>query len=465
MHVLLDAEGFVLGFQHYADAGVEGLVFVRQVGVVGILYEASRPRAICLYIDMLCHKSIVQILKQEELTRHIHHRALFALLGQKYHTRDIRFLCHKRIVRTKRRRDMYDTRTVLGGYVVARNDTESVAVGLCPRDKLLILHTDEVGAFAAPEYLWGFAQLFAVGCQTRLRQQVESRYLGIGILPAHHHIVNLRSYTEGGIARQCPRRGRPCKGIEGTPPVPLKEGVKRIGQCLIKFLNLELGGAGGVFYITVATGLVQLMRRQARTRSRRIGLNGIAFIEVAVLVQTLEQIPEGLDIFVVVGDIRVLQIHPIPHLLRQVGPLLGIFHHLAAASGVVLVHADFLADVLFGDTEHLLHTEFHRQSVGVPTRLALHLITLHGLVAAECILDSTRQYVMNTRHTVCRGGSLKEQELRVSLACRDTLVEQVFFLPVCQHLAAQFRQIQLFVLVKFLHISVGKYLIQCYLHK
>ncbi len=150
MYVLLDAEGFIPGFQHYADADVEGLVFVRQVGVVGILYEASRPRAICLHIDMLCHKRIVQILKQEELTRHIHHRALLALLGKEHHTRDIRFLCHKRIVCTESRRDMYDTRTVLGRYIVARNDTESVAVGLCPWDKLLILHTDEVGAFAAP---------------------------------------------------------------------------------------------------------------------------------------------------------------------------------------------------------------------------------------------------------------------------------------------------------------------------
>ena len=79
-------------------------------------------------------------------------------------------------------------------------------------------------------------------------------------------------------------------------------------------------------------------------------MNGVALIEVALLVQLLEEIPKGLDILVVIGDIGVVEINPVTHLLGEVGPLLGIFHHLTATSGVVLVHGYLLSDILLGDT-------------------------------------------------------------------------------------------------------------------
>ena len=135
----------------------------------------------------------------------------------------------------------------------------------------------------------------------------------------------------------------------------------------------------------------------------------------------------------------------------MVRPLLGIFHYLLPACGVVVVHADFFADILLGYTEFLLHAQFNRQSVCIPTCLALHLVALHCFVAAERILDSTRQHVVNTRHAVCRRRSLEEQERSMPLADGYTLMEQVFLLPLLQYLAADSSQIQLFVLVKMLH--------------
>ena len=178
------------------------------------------------------------------------------------------------------------------------------------------------------------------------------------------------------------------------------------------------------------------MGTQPRSSGRRVGLDGIALVEIALLVELLEEIPEGLDILVIVGDIRVVQVHPVAHLLGEVGPLACVFHDLAATGGVVFIDGDFLADILFGDTEHLLHAEFDRESVCIPTRLTAYLVALHSLEPAEGILDSTRHDMVNTRHSVSRGRPLKEEELRMSLPCGNTLLEQMFLLPLRQHLTA-----------------------------
>ena len=193
------------------------------------------------------------------------------------------------------------------------------------------------------------------------------------------------------------------------------------------------------------------MRRQARTCRRRIRLNGVALVQITLLIEFLQQIPQRLNILIIIGDIRVIEVHPIAHLLRQIRPFLGVLHHLLAASGVVLVHANLLTDILFGNPKHLLHAQLHGQTMRIPARLALHLIPLHRLVAAEGIFYRTRQHMVNTRHAVRRRRTLKEQKRRAPLACLYTLPEQVFLLPCCQHLAAQLRQIQLLILSKLLH--------------
>ena len=69
---------------------------------------------------------------------------------------------------------------------------------------------------------------------------------------------------------------------------------------------------------------------------------------------------------------------------------------------VVILGRDILlrslvVDILLGDAEFLLDTEFNRESVGIPSRLAVNLEALHGLVSVECILDTTCQHVVNTR--------------------------------------------------------------------
>ena len=98
----------------------------------------------------------------------------------------------------------------------------------------------------------------------------------------------------------------------------------------------------------------------------------------------------------------MIKIHEVTHLLGQLAPLCGELHHVLTALVVVILGRDILlrslvVDILLGDAEFLLDTEFNRESVGIPSRLAVNLETLHGLVSVECILDTTCQHVVNTR--------------------------------------------------------------------
>ena len=52
----------------------------------------------------------------------------------------------------------------------------------------------------------------------------------------------------------------------------------------MKLFEFELRGAGEVFDIAVAAGLVELVRGETCTGSRRIRLDGIALVEIAFLV-------------------------------------------------------------------------------------------------------------------------------------------------------------------------------------
>ena len=213
--------------------------------------------------------------------------------------------------------------------------------------------------------------------------------MSIGILAFHGHVVDLRSDAKCRVARQRPRRGRPGEHKD------LK--VLKI----LQVLQEELRRARRVLHVAVAAGLVELVRREARAGSGRVGLDSITLVQIALLVELLEQVPQCLDVLVVVGDVRVVQVHPVAHLLGERSPLLGVFHHLAAALRVIFVHADFLADVLLGDAKFLLHTQLYRQTMRVPSCLAAHLKALHGLESTESVFDGAGQHMMDARHAVC----------------------------------------------------------------
>ena len=312
---------------------------------------------------------------------------------------------------------MYDARTILSRHIVARDDTESLVflhhhlvvfqrTRLHPRHQLLVVQTHEVSSLAAPEdFEWlliAFLVLFCleVGGQTAFCQNVDSLFTAIRVLALHRHVVNLGTYAESGVRWECPRGGCPCEDVGIQVVRHLVQQFAFAFQPFAYIFHEELCGHRRVLHIAVATGLVQFVAGKARSGSRRVGLDGVALVEESLLIELLEQIPECFDVFVVVGDVRVFQIHPVTHLVGEFSPFVGVHHHVLAASVVVVVHADFLAYVFLCDAQRLLHAQFNRQPMGVPSSLTLHLEALHRLVSEKYIFNRSAHHMVDAGMTV-----------------------------------------------------------------
>jgi hypothetical protein len=131
----------------------------------------------------------------------------------------------------------------------------------------------------------------------------------------------------------------------------------------------------------------------------------------------------------VVSDVWIIEVYPITHLVGEVCPLFGVFHHLTAASVVILVNRNFLTDILLSDSESFLNRQFHGETMGVPSGFALHAETLHGFETAENILNGTRHHVVDARHTVSGGGTLEEDEGGAPFASFHTCFKEVAAIP------------------------------------
>ena len=84
------------------------------------------------------------------------------------------------------------------------------------------------------------------------------------------------------------------------------------------------------------------MRAQACTCAWRVWLNGVTLVEQPLIIELLEEPPESLDVLVIVGDIRMIEIYEVTHLLGQLAPLSGELHHVLAALVVVILCRDIL---------------------------------------------------------------------------------------------------------------------------
>ena len=182
----------------------------------------------------------------------------------------------------------------------------------------------------------------------------------------------------------------------------------------------------------------------------RIGLDGVALVEEALVVDLFEQPPHRFHIFGVVGNIRVFQVHPVTHQPCQFGPFAGVAHHALAAGFVVGLDRYFFTDIFLGNAQCFFHTQFHRKPVRVPTGFARHAIAAHGFVAVKHILDRAAQYVMNARFAIGRGRAFVENKSAVFGAVFNAAAENIFFVPKSAYFTGRGREVELFVGAEFL---------------
>ena len=168
VHVLLYLECLVGSLHHHTYIYVESLgglsgFFVilavdGELRVVGVLHPTSLIFFVGIYIDTLFYESFVQFVQQIELTGEVHHGTGLAALVNHEQRRNTCRTGYESIVRTECGSDVYDTRTVFRGYIIAEDYTEAfvadapiaVIVHLYrfhPRNELFVFHSYQVRTF------------------------------------------------------------------------------------------------------------------------------------------------------------------------------------------------------------------------------------------------------------------------------------------------------------------------------
>ena len=264
---------------------------------------------------------------------------------------------------------------------------------------------------------------------------------GVLVESAYQHVVHRIVHGQGRIGRKGPGRSGPRQEIHVAFLAP------GLGQGVL--YRTELCRYRRVGHVAVAPRLVQFVAGKPRARLGRIRLDGISLVQQAFGVDLRQKPPYGLHVFRLVGDVRVLHVHPVTDAAGQFVPLVRVAHHHLTAIPVVVLHRDLLADVLLGNAQFLFHTQLYRQPVGIPASLALHLIAAQGLVPAKDVLDRAGHHVMDPRHAVGRRRPFEKDEGRSALALRNGLLEDAVLLPIFQFLSSQFGEVQLLVLSEF----------------
>ncbi len=211
-------------------------------------------------------------------------------------------------------------------------------------------------------------------------------------------------------------------------------------------LGFEHGHHRSVGHILVGPRHVEFVGTQPRARRWRIGLDGVAFVHQALVVDALEEPPDGLHVLIFVGDVGVFEVYPVAHLAGYVVPDVFVAHDGFAAGAVVRIYGDLDADVFLGDAQFRLYFQLDGQAVGVPAAFAFYALTLKGLVAAENVFDGAGHDVVNARQAVGRRRAFVKHEGVIGVPLLDAAGEDVLPFPEGQDFLIDGGEVQLFML-------------------
>ena len=143
---------------------------------------------------------------------------------------------------------MYNSGTIFGSDKVTRNDTESTFTRIYPGNELFILQSYKIRTFAM---IYNFIFIFTHYRKQQIFGQYQTDlFFGVGIMSFDEHIVDIGTYSQSCIRRQCPGSGSPGQKI-----------------CVVFVFQFKLRNAGGIFHIAVTARLVQLVRAKTGSGS------------------------------------------------------------------------------------------------------------------------------------------------------------------------------------------------------
>ena len=343
--------------------------------------------------------------------------AHFAAGVDKLNERQVVFRADALVIYAECRRIVDDARTVGGGNVIVRDDIVRAlfAAGLCGAFKQrLIIAADKL---AAREFAHDCDALFAEHGRNKLLCKDE----GFAAL-FRAAIGDVCVYAEANVGRKRPGCGRP----------------REVGSILI--LAAEAHGGGGFLYILIA--LRNLVRGKRGAAARAVGDDLVALIKQALFVDLLQRPPFRLDVIIFIGNIRVVHVRPKAYPVAHLLPFGLVFPNGFLALLDERLHAILLDLLLPVKAKKLFNFKLHRQTMGVPAGFAQHIVSLHGAVAGDDVLDGAGEDVADVRLAVCRRRPVEERIGLGAAAQLHALFKDFVFLPERERFLFAFHEVQ-----------------------
>ncbi|MNM62363.1 hypothetical protein D3C81_736930 [compost metagenome] len=155
-------------------------------------------------------------------------------------------------------------------------------------------------------------------------------------------------------------------------------------------------------------------------------------IQKSLLVDGGQNVPHTLNIAVLKRDIRIIKISPVSDRFGQLSPLFLIFKDTVFTLLDEFFNPIILDFLLARNSKLLLHTKFHRQTMGIPASFADNTVTVHGLITTNKVLDHTAKHMPDMWSSVCSRRSLVEYVVRSSCPILNTLTECILTIPFSQ---------------------------------
>ena len=271
----------------------------------------------------------------------------------------------------------------------------------------LVFHAAELRALVLLDRLAALAQ---DGLDERLRH-----YVALAVL-FDLDVILVRVHAEAHVRGEGPGGGRPGDEL----------------SAVVHALHGEGDEYGGLLDVLIA--LRHLMGGERRPAAGAVGDYLVALVEEALFVDGLQRPPHGLDIVVRIGDVGVFHIRPIADRVGHLLPLALVLPDGLLALGDEGLDPVLLYLLLAVKAQQLFDLQLDGQTVGIPARLAKHVVALHGAVAGDNVLHGSCQHVPDVGLAVSRGGTVEEGVGLAAAAELNGLLEYFVFLPEFQNL-------------------------------
>jgi hypothetical protein len=141
----------------------------------------------------------------------------------------------------------------------------------------------------------------------------------------------------------------------------------------------------------------------------------------------------------------MLHIQPVTESLSHGLPLLDILEGALATTVIESSHSIFFNLILAGKPERVLHLQFNRQTMCIPSCLSRHMMTLHRLIPADSILVETSYHMMDSRAAISCGWTFIENIMRSLFSYHNALVKDTPLLPELKDIFFQSNEVDLAV--------------------